>query len=162
MKIYEVSYTQKLPTTLDKAWAYFTNPDNLEVLTPKDMGLRNKVSAKEILVHSDNSLYIGKLITHNIKLLPFLPFRMDWVSEITHLESKHYFVDQQVTGPYAYWHHTHIFREIPQGIEAIDVIRYALPLGVLGRMMQPVFIQPKLQEVFAFRHKILEAHFGKI
>ena len=159
MNLYKIFHTQKLPVTLEQAWSYFTNPDNLEVLTPKDMGLVNRKDTPNSLVYSDNSLYQGKLIEHSVKVLPF--YRMNWVSEITAIEPKKYFVDQQRSGPYQFWHHTHIFREIDRGVEVVDFIRYALPLGVLGKLAHPLLVKPKLDQVFTFRQHKLEQIFGK-
>lgn len=159
MKLHKIFHTQKLPITLEEAWQYFTNPDNLEVLTLKDMGLINDKDMPSSLVYPDNSLYQGKLITHSVKVLPF--YRMNWVSEITAFETNKYFVDQQRFGPYQFWHHTHIFREIDKGVEVVDFIRYVLPLGVLGRLAHPLLVKPKLDQVFTFRQNTLEEIFGK-
>jgi ligand-binding SRPBCC domain-containing protein len=83
------------------------------------------------------------------------PFRMRWVAEHQEFKRGHYFSDLQVSGPFAYWKHTHSFE--PDGPTASileDKVEYALPFGFLGRWFAGKFVRRKLEKMFEYRHKV--------
>ncbi|MDQ3290885.1 MAG: SRPBCC family protein, partial [Bacteroidota bacterium] len=101
MSHYVLKRTQKLPISLDLAWDFFSSPDNLAEITPPYMGF-------EVLSNSDSvKMYPGQIITYYVR--PLFGFKLFWMTEITHVADKNYFVDEQRFGPYAMWHHTHFF-----------------------------------------------------
>ena len=152
MAIHTLHTKQKLPISINEAWDFFSNPKNLSVITPKSMGFKT-------ISGDDRSMFPGQIIQYIVKPLMGIP--MKWVTEITHVEDKKYFVDEQRFGPYALWHHKHFFREIPGGIEMEDVVDYKLPMGFLGDMVHPFLVKPKLKEIFGFREKKLIKLFGE-
>ena len=153
MKIYNLKRTQWLPITLQEAWDFFSTPDNLEKITPKHMGFH-------ILYRSGGQkMYPGQLIRYKVNGLPFVP--MHWVTEITHVQEPYYFVDEQRFGPYALWHHQHHFKEVNGGVEMVDEVNYAIPLGILGRFANLVFVEREVNAIFDHRYKILEEYFSK-
>ena len=113
-----------------------------------------------ILSKIDRPLYTGQVIQYNVT--PLLGIKTKWISEITHIEEKKYFVDVQMYGPYALWHHKHFVKEIEGGVELEDIIDYKIPLGILGQMVHPFLVKPKLEEIFNYRQEKLLALFGKI
>lgn len=152
MKIYNLKRTQILPLTLEEAWNFFSSPANLEKITPKHMGFR-------ILYKSGgDKMYPGQLIRYKVNGVPFLP--MHWVTEITHVQEPHYFVDEQRFGPYALWHHQHRFKEVENGVEMVDEVNYAIPLGVLGRLANLLFVGREVNAIFNHRSKTLETYFS--
>ena len=153
MKIYTLHKKQQLPITLDKAWEFLSNPKNLKVITPDYMSFN-------IVSNIDRPLYTGQIIQYIVT--PLLGIKTKWVSEITHIEEKKYFVDEQMYGPYSLWHHKHFVKEIDGGVELEDIIDYKVPLGFLGQLVHPFIVKPKLEEIFNYRQKKLEALFGKI
>ena len=152
MKIYTLHKNQKLPITVDQAWEFLSDPKNLKTITPNYMGFN-------ILSGSDRPMFAGQIIQYIVT--PVLGIKTKWVTEITHVVDKHYFVDEQRFGPYALWHHKHFIKEIDGGIEMEDLIDYKLPFGILGQLVQPFLIKPKLEEIFDYRTKKLEELFGK-
>jgi ligand-binding SRPBCC domain-containing protein len=152
MKIYTLKSKQKLPITLDQAWDFFSDPMNLNTITPDDMGFKT-------LSGADRKMYPGQVIQYIVT--PLLGIPMKWVTEITHVIDKEYFVDEQRFGPYALWHHKHFFKEIPGGVEMEDIVDYKLPMGVLGELMHPVLVRPRLEQIFAYRTKKLVELFGE-
>ena len=151
MKIYTLHKTQKLPISPEKAWEFLSNPKNLKIITPDYMSFN-------IVSPIDRPLYTGQIIQYIVT--PLLGIKTKWVSEITHIEDKKYFVDEQMYGPYSLWHHKHFIKEVDGGVEMIDIIDYKIPLGLLGRIMNPILVQPKLEEIFKFRKEKLEELFG--
>jgi len=152
MKIYTLHKKQKLPISLDKAWEFLSNPKNLKVITPDYMSFN-------IVSTIDRPLYTGQIIQYIVT--PLLGIKTQWVSEITHIEEKRYFVDEQMYGPYALWHHKHFVKEIPGGVELEDIIDYKVPLGLLGQLVHPFLVKPKLEEIFNYRQEKLLELFGE-
>ena len=130
------------------AWDFFSDPKNLKIITPEYMGFKT-------LSGDDRTMYPGQIIQY--KVTPILGEPVKWVTEITHVQEKKYFVDEQRFGPYALWHHKHFFREIPNGVEMEDIIDYKLPLGFLGELMEPYLVKPKLNDIFEFRRNKLDS-----
>ncbi len=152
MKIYNKSSKLNLPITIDEAWTFFSNPVNLKTITPEYMGFIIESGA-------DRPLYAGQIIQYIVT--PILGIKTKWVSEITHVVDKKYFVDEQRFGPYALWHHKHFIKEIPGGVEMEDIIDYKVPLGILGQLVHPFLVKPKLDEIFEYREKKLIELFGE-
>lgn len=153
MKIYTLHKKQQLPITLEKAWEFLSNPKNLAIITPDYMSFN-------IMSKIDRPLYTGQIIQYIVT--PLLGIKTKWVSEITHIEEKKYFVDEQMYGPYALWHHKHFVKEIEGGVELEDIIDYKVPLGILGQLVHPFLVKPKLEEIFNYRQEKLVALFGEM
>ena len=153
MKTYQLEFIQRLPITLDEAWQFFSSPLNLAKITPKEMAFEVTSS----LNHA-STMYPGMIITY--KVSPLLGIKLDWVTEITHVADRKYFVDEQRFGPYQFWHHEHHFREIPGGVEMRDLLSYGLPFGIIGKGVNQVMVAKKIQDIFEFREKKVEALFG--
>lgn len=142
----------KLPINVEKAWQFFSNPKNLKEITPDYMGFN---ITSEFL---KEEMYPGMIITY--KVTPLLNIPMSWMTEITQVKENKYFIDEQRVGPYTIWHHQHHFKAIEGGVEMTDVITYVVPLGFLGRLVEPFLVRPKLKEIFDFREKKMDELFG--
>ena len=112
-----------------------------------------------ILSGSDRPMFAGQIIQYIVT--PVLGIKTKWVTEITHVVNKQYFVDEQRFGPYSLWHHKHFIKEIEGGVEMEDIIDYKVPFGILGQLAHPILVKPKLEEIFNYRTKKLEELFGK-
>ena len=152
MKIYTFHRKQKLPITLNEAWKFLSNPKNLSTLTPKEMNFT-------IISNDNKPMYAGQVIQYSVT--PIARIKAKWISEITHLVDGKYFVDLQLYGPYAFWHHKHFIHEIDGGVEMEDIIDYKIPLGILGQIVHPFLVKPKLEEIFRYRQKKLIEVFGE-
>ncbi len=151
MKIYTLNAKQKLPISVDKAWEFLSSPDNLKTITPDYMGFH-------ILSGADRPMYPGQIIQYLVT--PVAGIKTKWVTEITHVVDKKYFVDEQRFGPYALWHHKHFIKAIPGGVEMEDIIDYKVPMGILGQWAHPFLVKPKLDSIFEYRRKKLIELFG--
>ncbi len=100
------------------------------------------------------------LITYNVSPIWGIP--VTWVTEITHIAEPDLFVDEQRFGPYAFWHHKHFFKKIDGGVEVLDVVHYALPLGMLGRLVNKLLVRDELEKIFNYRRRVLEDLFGNL
>jgi ligand-binding SRPBCC domain-containing protein len=153
-KVYSFKKVQRIPVSPDKIWDFFSNPANLDTITPDGMGF------KTISKFHGDIIYAGQVIEY--KLSPVLGIPLYWMTEITHVEDKKYFVDEQRFGPYSMWHHQHHFKVIDGGVEMTDIVHYKLPFWFLGDIANTLFVQKKLKQIFDYRFKKVEELFGKI
>lgn len=143
-----------MPIDLATAWEFFSSPQNLQKITPAEMGF---------IITSDNETsktYAGQIITY--KISPVLGIPLDWMTEITHVQEPNYFVDEQRFGPYTMWHHEHHFKAIPGGVEMTDIVYYKLPLGFLGEIAHQLFVKQQLAGIFSYRSRKLIELFGEM
>ncbi len=141
---------QFLPISLEKAWAYFSSPHNLNELTPDSITFK-------ILSDVPEKMYEGLIINYMIS--PLLNIPLHWCTEITHVRELHYFVDEQRKGPYKMWHHEHHFKETPGGVEMIDLLHYDIGMGAIGKIAGTLYVHKKVREIFEFRKMKLEQMF---
>ena len=153
-KVYSFKTVQQIPISLDEAWKYFSNPNNLETITP------DNISFKTISQYHGDTMYAGQVIEY--RMSPLLGIPLYWMTEITHIEDKKYFVDEQRFGPYSLWHHQHHFKAIDGGVEMTDIVHYKLPLWFLGDIANSLFVKKQLQQIFAYRFSKVEELFGRL
>ena len=149
--MHQLTTVQRLPISLEQAWDFFSSPKNLAVITPKELNLVPITPLPE-------TMYPGIFVTYKVR--PLLGIPLTWVTEITYIEDKKFFVDEQRLGPYRIWHHQHHFKAIPGGVEMTDIVDYRLPLGPVGILLEKVMVGKKVREIFEFRHQRLFDFFG--
>ena len=151
MSLHRMADIQRLPISVEEAWDFFSDPRNLAVITPPDMGfeIQNELPAR---------MHPGLIIKYKVRPLFNVP--MTWVTEITHVVEPNLFVDEQRFGPYKFWHHQHHFREIPGGIEMRDIVHYDVGFGPLGDIANLLIVKPRVRAIFDFRRRVLEQRFG--
>ncbi len=142
MKVYTLKRTELLPTSIEKAWDFFSNPNNLPRITPPELNLRITSEAEE-------KIYPGMIITYTVTPIPFV--KTNWATEITQVDPLHYFVDEQRLGPYKFWHHKHFFTEAGEGTQVKDLVHYSLPFGPIGRLANLFLVSKKLDFIFDYR-----------
>ena len=150
MKTYQFKAKQFLPITINEAWDFFSNPNNLPEITPPWLNL-------EVTTQLESRMYAGMIITYLVR--PILNIPATWVTEITQVHVPNFFVDEQKFGPYKLWHHQHVFREAKNGIEMEDIVNYAVPLGFIGRLANNLIISKKIKSIFEYRTEILNKMF---
>ena len=150
--MYQLKRTQLVKTDINTCWDFFSSPRNLKEITPDYMGF-------EVLVDLPEKMYAGLMIEYKVK--PLLGIAMHWITEIKQVKKKVVFIDEQRKGPYKIWHHEHHFREVEEGVEMTDVVSYELPFGFLGKMLHPILVQKKLNEIFEYRFKKVDELFNR-
>lgn len=146
MTVHTLTRVQRLSGPPDAVFPFFAAARNLEAITPPWLGFR-------VLTPEPITMAPGTLIAYRLKLHG-LPLR--WLTRIEEWEPGVRFVDAQVRGPYALWHHTHEF-EAAAGADGApetimrDTVRYALPLGPLGEIARRALVARDLARIFDFR-----------
>lgn len=151
MGFYQFKCQQCFINSVDELWDFISSPQNLKVITPDYMGF--EVTSKDL----PDKMYEGMIVSY--KVAPLLGIKTTWVTEITHVKDKHYFIDEQRVGPYAIWHHQHFLEATPKGTLMKDIISYKPPFGILGNVANALVIKQKLKEIFDYRTGMLSRLF---
>jgi ligand-binding SRPBCC domain-containing protein len=141
---------QFLPLTPAQAWQFFSRPENLARITPPDLGFTVTSPLPE-------RMYAGMIVSYRVS--PFGGVRVCWVTEITHVREPEFFVDEQRSGPYRFWHHQHHFRAVDGGVEMTDLVHYQMPFGWVGELLAGRLVERRLAGIFAYRRQVLDQLF---
>ncbi len=150
-KTFYLKETQKVPISIHEAWSFFSNPLNLKEITPPHLNL---VVTNEM----PEKMHAGMIITYVVE--PLLKIKMNWVTEIANMQEPFYFVDEQRFGPYKFWHHQHIFKEIDGGVEVTDIVHYKIRAGIFSSLINKLIVKNELQKIFSYRTEVLLKKFG--
>jgi ligand-binding SRPBCC domain-containing protein len=153
MPSHTIKTIQKIPASLQEVWDFFSEPANLHTITPANMKFR------VISQHPADRIYAGQIIEYRVSPLFGIP--LYWMTEITHVEDKKFFSDEQRRGPYKFWHHQHHFKEIDGGVEMTDIVHYRNPFWIAGELANMLIVKKKLTGVFNYRFQKTEEIFGK-
>lgn len=145
MKIYTLRRQQVISRPVREVFKFFQSPENLEKITPTSVGFN-------ILTPGPIKMQTGTVLDYTIRLLGF-PVR--WTTLISEYDPPYRFVDIALHGPYSFWHHTHTFEESEQGTLMTDEVRYALPFGLLGRIVHSLWVKRRLDHIFDYRARIM-------
>jgi len=147
--IHRLIRKQRVVGSPEVIWDFFAAPKNLDVITPANLSFR-------ILGDISATMYAGQMIEYRIGVLPGITTR--WLTEITHVKTGEYFVDEQRIGPYRLWHHEHRFQPTNDGqaVQMDDQITYEVGWGVID-LLHSMWIRRQLRQIFDFRaRKIAE------
>jgi ligand-binding SRPBCC domain-containing protein len=140
-------------TDLLTLWNFISLPENLSKITPPEMDFR--ITFRSSL--NGGRMYPGQIIAYKVRPLPV--FDASWVTEITQVQEKKFFIDEQRFGPYKFWHHQHIIKEVPDGVEMTDIVSYKLPLGFIGGWFGGWMVRRQLKKIFDYRSRQMEKLF---
>jgi ligand-binding SRPBCC domain-containing protein len=149
--VYRLIRQQFIPAPIERVWAYFATPANLNEMTPPDLDF-------EIVCGGEPSMYEGQIIEYRVRFLPFV--RSLWLTEIVHVTECRSFVDEQRLGPYRFWYHEHLFEPVEGGVQMTDRLTYALLFGALGDLVHALWVRRKLEHIFDFRRQKVAQIFG--
>ena len=139
---------QRLDGSPADVFPFFADARNLEAITPPLLHF-------EVVTPGDIDMQVGTLITYRLRLhgIP-----ISWLTSIQAWEPPHRFVDQQVRGPYAFWHHTHeLFPSGADGTHMRDTVRYAIGFGPFGEVAHRLLVRRDLERIFDFRQEAVAA-----
>lgn len=152
MKVKRKEWVQVIPRDLEEVWHFFSRPENLNDMTPEDMDFQIMTDIQGV------EMYEGMIIQY--KVSPMLGIKLNWVTEITHVRDRQYFIDEQRFGPYALWHHQHHFELVDGGVKMTDILNYKVPYGFIGDIANAIFVENRINEIFKYRIKAVEKIFN--
>lgn len=140
-----------MPVPAAELYAWHARPGAFERLNPP----WDPVEVEE----RSGGLEVGARTVIRMKAGP-VPQR--WVAEHTACEPGKMFRDEQTSGPFARWVHTHRFEDRGDGTsELVDQVEYALPMGALGATFGGGFTRATLERMFAWRHAVTRADLAR-
>lgn len=152
MRPKRLEFTSIVPRSLADTWDFFSRPENLEKLTPKEVSFNILSPVQGV------KMYEGMIIQYRVS--PFPGLTTDWVTEITQIEHHQHFIDDQRVGPFALWHHQHFFKALgPDRTEMRDILHYAAPLGPLGSIADFLFVNRQVRGIFEAREAAIQRLF---
>lgn len=141
---YTLERSMFLPLPIERVFEFFADAENLVRITPPKMGF-------EIRSELPIAMHEGTQIEYRVTIFGR---RLRWRSLISRWDPPRSFVDEQLEGPYKVWIHHHQFETRDGGTQIEDVVRYALPCGLLGRVVHPL-VRRELAHIFDFRQQAI-------
>ena len=140
---------QVLPIALKQAWNFFSNPANLQFITPGNFQFR-------ILTNIENRpIYPGQIIHYTVR--PLFNIQIRWTTIITKVKEEGMFIDEQQSGPFRYWEHQHFFKSIEGKTEMTDIVTYEVPGWFAGELINKLLIKTQLKNLFHYRYSAIES-----
>lgn len=132
---------QLVPSPRERVFAFFSDARNLEAITPPWLGF-------SIVDQSTEEIEQGTELTYRLRIHGLT---VNWRSRINEWSPHERFVDVQLKGPYAKWHHTHSFHDRGKATLIRDRVLYRLPMGWLGHWIGGRFVASDVERIFAYR-----------
>jgi ligand-binding SRPBCC domain-containing protein len=142
MRVHVLEREQRLPGPPADVFPFFADARNLEAITPPLLRF-------EVVTPEPIEMGVGTFLQYRLRLhgVP-----ATWHTTIQAWDPPHRFVDVQVRGPYALWHHTHTFEATADGDTLMrDVVRYAIGFGALGEIAHRALVRRDVEAIFDFR-----------
>jgi ligand-binding SRPBCC domain-containing protein len=153
MKVFTLRRQQVLPGSPDAVFPFFADARNLEAITPPLLRFA-------VVTPDPIEMRVGTLIQYRLR---FRGVPINWLTSIQTWEPGVRFVDVQVRGPYALWHHTHEFAPHGDGETLMtDVVRYAIGFGPLGAIAARAFVHRDVAAIFDFRREAVLPALGRL
>ncbi|MEM6553257.1 MAG: TIGR01777 family oxidoreductase [Planctomycetota bacterium] len=98
------------------------------------------------------------------ELRVWAPWPRRWVARHEGYVGGERFCDVQVAGPMKAWRHEHLFEggggdraaaSQPRACDLRDLVRYRMPMGVLGDVAHSLFARRDIERMFEHRHRVL-------
>lgn len=134
---------QLLPHSLQDVFAFFSNAENLEAITPGFLRFR-------IQTPRPIAMKKGAIIDYRLRLFGA---PISWRTRIDDYEPPCRFVDTQIRGPYRKWRHEHLFEAVSGGCRMLDIVDYELPFPPLETAAHALFVGPCLERIFDYRRE---------
>lgn len=134
-----------------QTWGFFCDARNLPVITPPSLRFTNR--------SPDPAVHEGAVLDYTIRWAG-IPIR--WRTLIIDFTPPRQFIDLQIRGPYAMWHHQHTFAPHERGTLCRDRVFYRLRLGTIGRLIHAAIVRRQLLEIFHYRREVVGTRLGTL
>ncbi len=147
--MYTFSSEQTLKAPRSEVFSFFSDPANLEKLTPDYLSF-------QLETDEPIEMFEGQVLTYRLSLYG-IPFT--WQSRIDVWEPPDRFVDLQIKGPYRFWRHEHVFEETDDGTNVVDNVKYEVPGWILSPLIHWLFVRGDVERIFSYRTEQLRSIF---
>jgi ligand-binding SRPBCC domain-containing protein len=135
---------------IEETWSFFSDARNLPRITPA--WLKFTVDAPgEVRLGQDS------MIEYTIRWMG-VPVR--WKTRIIDWTPPRQFIDLQIKGPYALWHHQHTYAAGEEGTICTDRVLYKLPGWLIGRATHAMVVRRQLLAIFRHRRQFVGGQLG--
>jgi hypothetical protein len=142
---------QDIAQPREVVFRFFSDPANLERLTPP--WLRFQILTPAPLPQGEGAVFDYRLKVRGLSL--------GWRTLIETWEEGRRFTDRQLQGPYALWHHTHLFLDLPDGgTRIVDRVRFRLGWGLVGRIVTALWVKQDVERIFQYRQATIQRLLG--
>lgn len=138
-----IERVQLVRRPLPEVFDFFSDAYNLEAITPPYLKFG-------IITPAPIEMRAGALIDYRLQLFG-VP--MKWKTRIECFEPMTRFVDRQLSGPYALWHHLHEFYETADGTLVVDQVDYRIGWSIFGGIAHAAFVRRTLDDIFDYRRQ---------
>ena len=142
---YELLDRFQVAADIDRVWTFFSTAENLPLITPPWLNFTIRTSGTI-------GIEKGTLLDYSIR---WIGISLKWRTKIIEWNPPLRFVDLQVKGPYALWHHEHRFEPVDGGVVCSDRVQYRLPLGIIGRITHSMLVRRQLMSIFRYRRQAI-------
>jgi ligand-binding SRPBCC domain-containing protein len=161
---------QWLPVELPRVFAFFSFPENLPRIMPRELRVTTEWTAlvppsgslQSVLLGGESNMAAGRgsEFVFSFRPLPFVPMKMQWKARIEEYEPNRFFRDTQLSGPMRHWNHRHEFEsETRNGIEGTlirDFVEFEIGFGWIGKLLARYFVLPAMRSSFEKRQALVE------
>ena len=140
MSVFERSFKVKAP--LSEVAALHDDPVSLAAITPP--------LVRVTIQRFDKPVRAGSRVIFRLSVGPF---GVTWDGTIAEYVEQKFFRDVQNKGPFGAWSHTHSFTAEADGARVNDRVEYEPPLGLIGKLVDPILVRPSLAYMFNYRAK---------
>ncbi len=140
-----------IPRPRKEVFAFFSNAENLERITPAFLNFH-------ILTPRPIVMVAGTIIDYELRLYEI---RFRWRTLIETFDPISSFADVQLSGPYKRWHHRHEFTDVPGGTQMRDRVDYDLPFGTIGAIAHTLFVHRCVNRIFDYRNATITEIFAR-
>ncbi len=140
MSVYEHSF--KVQAWLPEVVAFHDDPVSLVAITPPPV--------RVTIERFDRPVRAGSRVIFRLSVGPI---GVRWEGVIAEYVDQKYFRDVQNKGPFGAWSHTHSFAAEAAGTRVNDRVEYEPPLGLIGKLIDPIVVRPALAFLFNYRKK---------
>ena len=154
MRLRERTHRQRVAAPIEDVFQFCERAENLARITPRSLQF-------QVLTPAPVVMQQGRIIDYRIRLAGI---GVAWRSEIPVYCPNSRFVDRQVCGPFALWHHVHRFEADGQHTFIVDRVRYVLPLWLpasLERLVHRAWVGPYLERIFDYRERVFSQIFDQ-
>jgi ligand-binding SRPBCC domain-containing protein len=152
MKIFTLKRETLVHANITVTWKFFSNPRNLSLITPAELGF--KIRTQNLPAEISNDLLI------EYSFVPLMGIRRKWITRIKNVQAPFLFVDEQNSGPYRSWIHTHTFKPYHGQTLMIDEVSYVLPRIFNASAFLESIIRNKVESIFDYRKNKIDELFN--